>query len=87
MLIAIPPKYVASVIEEAGELGARACIVISERNTNLYKSFRNFPRVAVRTAEELCAFDVVNGGTIIAERAAMDHLAQRVGVKDDGGAA
>ena len=53
--------------------------MISERNENLYKSFRNFPRVHVRTAAELCAYDVVNGGTIIAEQGALDQLASRVG--------
>lgn len=65
----------------------RACVVIADRNTNLWKSFRNFPRVEIRTADELCAFDVIAGGTIIAERAAMEKLAQRVGVKTEGGAA
>jgi large subunit ribosomal protein L4 len=66
------------------DLGApnRACIVIAERNTNLWKSFRNFPRVAVRVADELCAFDVVGGGLIIAERAAVDRVSARVGVSD-----
>ena len=65
----------------------RACIVISERNTNLWKSFRNFPRVAVRVADELCTFDVVNGGLIIAERGAVDSVSARVGVsaKPEGG--
>ena len=71
------------------DLGAprRACVVIADRNENLYKSFRNFPRVAVRIASELCAFDVVNGGTIIAEQAALDQLSARVGAtpKTDGG--
>ena len=64
-----------------GDLDAtrRACVVIAERNDNLYKSFRNFPRVEVRTAAELCAYDVVNGGTIIAEQAALDQLSARVG--------
>lgn len=60
----------------------RACVVIAERNENLYKSFRNFPKVQVRTAAELCAYDVVNGGTIIAEKAAIELLAERVGRKD-----
>lgn len=75
------------------DLGApsRACVVITERNESLYKSFRNFPRVAVRTAAELCAYDVVNGGTIIAEQGAMEQLAARVGKKEkaeaNGGAA
>jgi len=68
------------------DLGApkRACIVTGDRNENLWKSFRNFPRVTVRTAAELCAFDVVNGGLIIADNAAMDQLATRVGVKNGG---
>ncbi len=60
----------------------RACIVINERNASLWKSFRNFPRVTVRIADELCAYDVVNGGVIIAERAAVDSLSARVGLKD-----
>ena len=70
------------------DLGAtrRACIVVAERDENLWKSFRNFPRVTVRTAAELCAFDVVNGGIIIAESAAMDRLAERVGIKAKEGA-
>lgn len=64
----------------------RACVVVAERSENLYKSFRNFPRVAVRTADELCTFDVANGGLIIAEREAMDRLAQRVGITEGGDA-
>lgn len=68
-----------------GDLDAthRACVVITDRNENLYKSFRNFPRVEVRTAAELCAYDVVNGGTIIAEQGALDHLSARVGQPAD----
>jgi len=68
-----------------GDLDAarRACVVITERNENLYKSFRNFPRVEVRIAAELCAFDVVNGGMIIAEQGALDHLSARVGQAAD----
>ncbi len=62
----------------------RVCVVITERNESLYKSFRNFPRVAVRIAAELCAYDVVNGGTIIAEQGALDLLSERVGVKAGG---
>lgn len=71
------------------DLGAprRAVIVVAERDDNLWKSFRNFPDVAVRTADELCAFDVVAGGLVIAESAAMDLLVARVGQKDGAEAA
>lgn len=58
---------------------ARACVVVAQRNENVYRSFRNFPKVAVRTADELCAYDVANGGIIIAEQGALDLLVDRVG--------
>lgn len=63
------------------DLGAprRACVVTSEADTNVYKSFRNFPGVEVRSAANLCAFDVVAGGLIIAEQGALDKVAARVG--------
>ncbi|MEZ5979811.1 MAG: 50S ribosomal protein L4 [Planctomycetota bacterium] len=63
----------------------RATIVVAEHSQNVHKSFRNFPGVNVRTASDLCAHDVVNGGLIVAERAAMDELAKRVGTSANGG--
>ncbi|MFT7676958.1 MAG: large subunit ribosomal protein L4 [Planctomycetota bacterium] len=62
----------------------RACVVVAERDDSLYRSFRNFPRVSVRTAAELCAMDVVAGGLIIAEAGAMELLTTRVGVGAKG---
>lgn len=57
----------------------RALLVLSERSEAVYKSFRNFPGVTVRTADELCAFDVVAGGLMIAEAGVLEKLAARVG--------
>lgn len=57
----------------------RALLVLSERNEAVYKSFRNFPGVTVRVADELCAFDVVAGGLMIAEAGVLEKLAARVG--------
>ena len=57
----------------------RALVVLAEPKEMVWKSFRNFPRVNVRTAANLCAHDVVAGGLIIAESAALDALAARVG--------
>jgi ribosomal protein L4 len=57
----------------------RALLVLAERNDSVWKSFRNFPGVAVTTAADLCAHDVVSGGLVIAEKAAMDALATRLG--------
>jgi len=66
----------------------RAVIVTAERNDPLYRSFRNFPGVEVRTADELCAMDVVAGGLIVAESAAMESLGARLAnTKNEGASA
>lgn len=63
----------------------RAAIVLRERNDNVWKSFRNFPGVEVRTADELCAYDVVTAALVITEDGVLEALAKRVGRTDDGG--
>lgn len=57
----------------------RACIVIENYDVNVYKSFRNFPGVLIRSADDLCALDVIGGGLIVAEQSALDKVAARVG--------
>lgn len=58
----------------------RATIVLAQPDVNVWKSFRNFPGVQVRVASDLCTFDVVAGGLIMAEGAALDAVSARVGV-------
>jgi len=66
----------------------RAIIVLNEANENVLKSFRNFPKVDVRIGADLCAYDVVNGGLVIAESGVLEQVADRVsGKKEDGGEA
>jgi len=77
--ITAPSSKEARKVLTACDAHARACIVIAQRDENVYRSFRNFPKVAVRTADDLCAFDVANGGIIIAEQGALDRLKGRVG--------
>lgn len=59
----------------------RATLVLAEANENIWKSFRNFPGVQVRVASDLCTFDVVAGGLILAESAALDAVSARVGLQ------
>ena len=56
----------------------RALIVIAQANENLWKSFRNFPGVQVRVASDVCTFDIVSGGLIVTESAALDMIQERV---------
>lgn len=57
----------------------RALVVLAQADANVWKSFRNFPGVEIRTADNLCAFDVASTGLVIAESAALDALVARVG--------
>lgn len=57
----------------------RALLVLNDRNDHVYRSFRNFPGVEVRTADELCAFDVVAGGLMIVEAGVLEKLSERLG--------
>ena len=64
----------------------RAVIVLNEANENVYKSFRNFPKVEIRIGADLCTYDVVNGGLVIAESGVLEQVAARVANKKaDGG--
>ena len=63
----------------------RAVIVLNEANENVHKSFRNFPKVAVRLSSDLCVYDVVNGGLVIAESGVLEQLAERVSPKKSAG--
>lgn len=78
-------KSARAVLASAGT-PRRLTIVLAQPNENVFKSFRNFPRVEVRLAVDLCAHDVLNGGLILAEAAALEALAQRVGGKTGGAA-
>ncbi len=61
-----------------------ALVILADRNENVWKSFRNFPGVQVRLASEICAYEVIAGGTLIAENAAMDQLAAKFSAVSDG---
>ena len=73
-----------------GDLGSpkRAIIVLKEANENIHKSFRNFPKVEVRIAADVCAFDLINGGLVITESGVLEQVASRLKTrKDQGGVA
>lgn len=76
-------KAARSILADVGS-PRRATLVLAKPNENVWKSFRNFPGVEVRVASDLCTFDVVAGGLILAESAALDAVSARVGVANQG---
>jgi large subunit ribosomal protein L4 len=93
VVLATLPRLAAPSAKAArkvlADLGAprRALVLLEQADVNVWKSFRNFPGVVVKTARDLNARDVVNGGTVIAERGALVALATRVGTQATGGGA
>jgi large subunit ribosomal protein L4 len=63
------------------DLGAprRALIVIADPDPMLWKSFRNFPGIKVRTADEVCAHDLVAASLVVAQAPALEKLTRRIG--------
>jgi large subunit ribosomal protein L4 len=78
-------KSARRVLETAGS-PRRALVVLAEANDAVWRSFRNFPGVVVRTASDVNAHDVIATNLVIAERAALDALANRVGKAVEGAA-
>ena len=70
-----------------GDLGSprRVLIVLNAADAVVWKSFRNFPGVTVKTAAELNAHDVLAGGLMVTDKVALDSLAERVGTKAGAG--
>ncbi len=58
----------------------RALVVLAQHDVNVWKSFRNFPLVEVKEARNVCALDILNGGLLVLESAAMEALVERVGL-------
>jgi large subunit ribosomal protein L4 len=63
----------------------KVLLVLDSPDEALWKSFRNFPEVTVRSAVDLCAFDVISSRVVLLEAGALDALAARVGTTAQGG--
>ena len=56
----------------------RVLVVTDEYNENVVKSFRNIPRVAVRTSAELNAYDLLNNEVTIFSKEGITKTVERV---------
>ena len=78
-------KTARKILQDLGS-PKRALVLLFNADENIWKSFRNFPKVNVRTARQVCAFDITAGGIIIAEASALEELKERVGITAEGDA-
>ncbi|MBK7643460.1 MAG: 50S ribosomal protein L4 [Planctomycetes bacterium] len=79
-------KTVRKVIDDLGT-PRRVLFVLLARNEAFWKSARNFPGVQVRTADEVCAIDVLRATIVVSEKEALDSLATRLAKTTKAGVA
>ena len=70
-------KSARAVLNGCGMEGS-VLVLTAERDENLWKSFRNFPKVSVRTAAEANAHDLLAHKWLLAQEGALDVLAGRL---------
>ena len=76
-------KAARGLLAKAVEAGS-VLVVTAERDENVWKSFRNFPRVDVRTAAETNCYDLLAHKWVLMQEGAMDVLAGRVATGAEG---
>ncbi|TAH34926.1 MAG: 50S ribosomal protein L4 [Planctomycetota bacterium] len=55
-------------------------LLLAQRDAVLWRSFRNFPHVSVRTAAEANAYDLLAHKWLLAQEGALEQLGQRLAV-------
>ncbi len=73
-------KAVRPILAECAPHGT-SLILLTSRDETLWKSFRNFPRTSVKTADEVNAYDLLASKWVLAQEGALDVVLERVGVK------
>lgn len=69
------------VLADTGSSGS-CLVVLHQADDAIYKSFRNFPRVRVREAKDLNAYDVCFYRHVLATSEALEQLRERVGLSE-----
>ncbi len=67
-------KAYQSILGNLGVAGQKSMLVLPEMDKNVYLSGRNIPKVYIRRAADLNAYDLLNGGKIIISESAVEQL-------------
>ena len=73
-------KTVRPLLSQCAPHGT-SLILLASRDEVIWKSFRNFPRISVRTAGEVNAYDLLASKWVLAQEGALDVVLERVGGK------
>lgn len=70
-------KAAQSILDGCGLTGS-VLVMLKEQNENAWKSFRNMPRVSIRPASDVNAYDLLAHKWVLSEEGALEVLAARL---------
>jgi large subunit ribosomal protein L4 len=71
-------KAARKLLADTGCTGS-VLVLLAAEDPNAWKSFRNFPRVSVRTAREANAYDLLAHKWLVAQPGALEAIVARTG--------
>ena len=80
-------KSAVAILQALGFAGESVLVVTHDRDTNLYRSLRNVPRVDVQVVSDLCARQVLLRKHMVLTPSALESLQQRFTAPAAGAAA
>lgn len=67
-------KQYISMLNALSLTGKKTLLILSEQDKNVYLSGRNLPKTAIRTAEEVNSYDMVNADVLLISEKAVSKL-------------
>ena len=73
-----PSSKAARKVLADNNLTGSALVITAERDSNIWKSFRNFPKVSIRTADEVNAHDLLAHKMVLMQEGALESIIERI---------
>jgi len=73
-----PSSKTARKVLADNNLTGSALVITAERDSNIWKSFRNFPKVSIRTADEINAHDLLAHKMVLMQEGVLESIIARI---------
>ncbi|MDA0666678.1 MAG: 50S ribosomal protein L4 [Planctomycetota bacterium] len=73
-----PSSSTARKVLADNNLTGSVLVITAERDSNIWKSFRNFPKVSIRTADEINAHDLLAHKMVLMQEGVLESIISRV---------
>lgn len=73
-----PSSSTARKVLADNNLTGSVLVITAERDSNIWKSFRNFQRVSIRTADEINAHDLLAHKMVLMQEGVLESIIERI---------